>query len=858
MERIGKALIKGRFIILALFIVAVVISGSLQGSVKINEDMTKYLPSDSETIVATEIMNAEFGNNQTLKVMVKDVSEDEIDRYQNAVLNANGGNSVLKVSREDYKDGNVLFAVTLKSELTLSEAKEAVNHIRDSLNGKETAMSGHVVQENYVDSVSGGEAAKLLLILIPILLLILFISSKSFIDPLICLITIIASIVIGQGTNVIFTDVSSITNNMFAFLMIAISMDYSVFMLHTFKDARDEGLEARGAVLYALKKSFTTISGASLTTIAGFVSFTIMKFAFGADIGWVFAKGILIALVTVILLMPCLLMLFDKAIRKTTHRDFLPSFKGFGKVVTAVRFAVIPIVIVGIIVSVYGSYNNNFIYGNSTLVETPGTSLYDENRAIIDTFGRRNDLVVIIPKGENLAAEDELVEKLKTVDNVGSDIISLSMVVKSINPDLLYADLDTVYGALSPYLDVKDLHGEHYARIVLNLETSEEGDEAFKAIDDLKAIIPDGAYLLGSTSASLDMKNTINSDYVVVTVISLLAVGLIIGISFKSLTLPLFLLLCVQGGVYINMAIPAITNQAIPYVAYILIGTIQLGATIDYAILFTGKYTENRRSIKKVPAAVAAIQQVSGSLLTSGGVLMGAGFTMFFTSADAVVSQIGMLLGRGAFISMALVFIFLPALLIAFDKLIQKTTYKAEFINDEPKDFEYLDTVVDLKDSAFYKGCYESFGWTLIANKIKASPSDAVEDKILLKFRRNANINNKNELNILQVKCEGLFKELARLERAKTAAAISVSLTLGLLGAVAVTVANVSFFDDLVGIFLPFRIIFGLVILPAPYFVYNKIHKAKVAELTPQIDKLVGDVNGICRQAVGLHSKVGV
>ncbi|MDR0293263.1 MAG: MMPL family transporter [Oscillospiraceae bacterium] len=847
----GKTIIKCRFVILALFIIAVGASGALQGNVKINEDMTKYLPSDSETIIAAGIMSDEFGNNETLKVMVKDVPEDKTGVYQDAILNVNGGNTVLKVSQEAYKDNSVLFAVTLKAGLSLAESKEAADHIRDALSDKTAALAGHVVTENYVDSVSGGEAAKLLMILIPILLLILFISSKSFIDPVICLITIIVSIVIGQGTNVIFTDVSSITNNMFAVLMIAISMDYSVFMLHTFKDARDEGLESRDAVLYALKKSFTTISGASLTTIAGFVSFTLMKFAFGADIGWVFAKGILISLLTVLLLMPCLLMFFDKLIRKTSHRDFLPSFKGFGKFVTLIRWAVIPVVLVGITVSVYGSNQNNFIYGNSTLIETPGTILYDDNRVIVDTFGRQNQLVVLLPIGDNLAAENELAERLQGVDNVDSDIISLATVVNGINPDLLKADMNTVYNALSPYLDVNDLHGEHYARMVLNLETPEEGDEAFKAIEDIKAIVPDGAYVIGSTSAALDMKDTINSDYMIVTIVSLLAVGLIVGLSFKSLSLPLLLLLCVQGGVFINMAIPAITGEAIPYVAYILISTIQLGATIDYAILFTGKYMENRQSIKKVPAAIASVHQVSGSLLTSGGVLMAAGFTMFFTSADAVVSKIGMLLGRGAFTSMSLVFIFLPALLIVFDKFVQKTTYKADFLDDAVCNHESFNTIADLKDTAYYAGCYASFGWELSKSKIKSNPSSAIEDRVVLNFKRNVNLANREKLNVLQEKCEISLREIERLEKRKNSLAISVALLLGLLAAGVVVGSVVGFTRDFITSPWVFALtnLLGVLMTIPPAIVYNKINKAKTARLTPQIEKQTGLINEFCVEA---------
>ncbi len=685
LDRVGAFIIRSRKVILPLFLVITVVSVILQSSVTINDDMTKYLPSDSETVIATEIMADEFGNNQSFSVMVVDVDEADIPEYQAIILDVNEGNTVERVSVEAYNDetNDVLFSVTLKEELSLHDAKVAVDDVREALVDKQIAMSGYIVGENYVESIAAGEAVKLMAIIIPALLLILVLTSKSFIEPVISLIAIIASIVIAQGTNVIFEDVSAITNNMFGVLMIAISMDYSVFMLHTFKDARDEGLKSGEAAKYAFKKSFTTISAASMTTMAGFIAFTLMEFTFGADIGWVFAKGILVALLTTTFLVPCLLVAFDKLIIKTSHRDFLPDFTGFGRAVTKIKYFVFPVVFVAIIASSVVANKNDFVYGNSSLVETPGTVLHDDYFLIEETFGHKNQLVVLLPKTETLQEEYDLILKLTAIDHVDAEAIALSTVVYDINPLLLSADLETVYSTLGEE-NVSELHGDNYSRIVLNLDTKEESEDAFNtvvAVQDLLDAENTDAYVIGGTSAALDMKNSISEDYILVTVVSILAVALIIGLSFKSIILPVFLLLAVQGGVFMNMAIPYVLGEQIPYVAYILIGVIQLGATIDYGILYARKYMEQRKSMAPNEAAAVTTNKVAGSILTSGGVLLAAGLAMFLTSNDAVVSKIGLLLGFGATISVLSVFIFLPSLLIIFDKAVEKTTYEAEFYN---------------------------------------------------------------------------------------------------------------------------------------------------------------------------------
>lgn len=713
-DKAGKFIIKYKFFILAVFAVILGLSVVMQGSVSINEDMTKYMPADSDTAIAININEAEFGSNETFSVMISDVAPEDEETYRNTILNVKNGTLVESVSKTaDDGNGNILFSVTLKESLTWPEAKKAVDDIRSALSDKKIALEGHAVTENYVDSISGGTAALLIGILIPVMLLILLLTSKSFIDPVICLIVIMASILIGQGTNIIFWAISSITNSMFAVLMIAISMDYSVFMLHTFKEEKDRGADTKQAVLNAIKKSFTTITSASMTTIAGFIAMVFMRFALGADIGWVFAKGIIISLLTAIVLMPCLLLLFNKLIAKTSHRDLLPSFKKTGKAITKIRWGIIPLVLILIGVGVYGSFSNNFVYGNSMVTETPGTPLYEDSQAIINTFGRKNNLVVLCPtEDKTLSDELTLSQGLSDIENVlADDTLSLSVILdrtargmeNSGAPSSLVAMIDGLmdksFSEVYEFLDgdfrqMGIMSGEeidgilsfcgkslNYTRIVLNLSVPEESEATFKTVEDIKLLIPDGAYLLGGSSVALDMKNIVNSDYLLVTLLTVAAIAIIIGIAFKSITLPLILLLCVQGGVFINMAIPALMAQAIPYVAYLLISTIELGATIDYAILMTSKYMANRKIMGKRAAAVNSISQASGSILTSGLILTGAGFAMNLAVADKVVAQMGMLLGRGALISMALVFVFLPSMLMVLDKLIQKTTYKAGFVN---------------------------------------------------------------------------------------------------------------------------------------------------------------------------------
>lgn len=686
LDKVGNFIIKGRKFILPVFIVIALVCAYLQTQVAINDDMTKYLPEDSETTIATEIMYDEFGKFETFKVMIVGIEESEIETLQNRILNINDGDSVQRVSIENQTEADtdgkldVLYSVSLKEGLSFHDAKEVVADVKEDLTNYTVAMSGHVVNEQYIDSMAGDEAKALLLVIIPALLLILLITSKSFFEPVIVLITIVFTIMIAQGTNVIFEDVSYITNNMFAVLMIAISMDYSVFMLHTFKDARDEGLPTTQAAVHAFKKSFTTISAASLTTMAGFISFTLMEFTFGADIGWVFAKGILVALITSALLVPCLLVFFDKLIIKTSHRDFLPSFKLMGKGVLKIRYVVMPVVLALIIAGTVLSNQNDFVYGNSAMIETPGTILYDDNKVITDTFGKHNQLVLLMPKTSTLTEEKAIIDQITAIEHVDSEVLALSTIVEANAPALMGADLDTVYTAIGTEV-TDEFHGDEYIRIIFNLDTPEESEEAFDTILAIREVLPEDGHLLGGTSAALDMKESISSDYYLVLIVSLVAVGLIIGLSFKSIILPIFLLLAVQGGVFINMTIPYVTGQAIPYVAYILIGTIQLGATIDYAILFTRKYMDNRKNMSKKQASYTTTNQVAGSILTSGGVLMAAGFAMYLTSNDAVVSKIGFLLGFGASISVVSVFVFLPALLTIFDRAIEKTTYDADFFD---------------------------------------------------------------------------------------------------------------------------------------------------------------------------------
>lgn len=529
------------------------------------------------------------------------------------------------------------------------------------------------------------------IVAVPLIMIILLLTTKSFMEPVIFLIVIGLSVMLNMGTNWLFVwlgwlnGISFITNGMCAALQMAISMDYAIFVLHKYDEEKLLTNDRALALKRARKHSLLPIISSCLTTVAGFAAIAFMKFGIGKDIGLVFSKGILISFACTMIFMPILIKIFDKALDKTCHKPLMP--KGIALSRLVVKFAV-PIVVTVLVVGVlaYTQQDNiKFIYGESSISASEGTKTYDDARIIEETFDTYNPVLIIIPKSlreydaagtlKNNDNEKKIIEEISAIKYNGKSIISGIMSYRS----LVLPGLENAI----PEEFVANFDSENYTRIVININAGAESDAAFDVYSQIRTILTRNAgefYITGSTSATYDLKNTIESDYTTVNLLAIIAVIIIIAISFKSLLLPFLLVATIEIGVFINMAIVALAGTQIAFLGYLVVSLIQLGATIDYAILYTKNYSDYRQRFFKRKATVMAIRKSFLSISTSALILFAAGCSIGVISTVQGVVDIGLMVGRGALISGVLVLCFLPPLLMICDKYINLLTYKSGYI----------------------------------------------------------------------------------------------------------------------------------------------------------------------------------
>jgi hypothetical protein len=428
-------------------------------------------------------------------------------------------------------------------------------------------------------------------------------------------------------------------------------------------------------VLAATKKSLSSISASSLTTIAGFLALIFMQYTIGADIGLVLAKGILISFICVIVLLPILIMMTHKIIDKTRHKQFLPPFRQFGRFAIKLRHLIILLAIVVLIPSYLAQSNNTFLYGDTT--GSAGDLEAAQQRERIESlFGVSNPIVVLVPN-DDLASEILLAQELQA-----------QPFVKSVNSLVTLADPAIPREFLPQELKDSFL-SDGYSRIIVNLEINGETPETFAAVEEiqstLQAYYPDSWLTAGTSTSLADIRANVESDNFVVSLFSILAVGLIILFTFRSLSIPILLVAVIQGSIWINMGVPYFAGSSLAFIGYLVVKTLQLGATIDYAILLSNRYMEFRLSQAPREAALSALSSSGSSVLVSALILTVAGLAEGLLSRIDAISEIGILLGRGAALSGILVLTLLPILLIIFDGLIMRTTLGTKAILENQK-----------------------------------------------------------------------------------------------------------------------------------------------------------------------------
>lgn len=669
-----------------VFLVLFILCAILYPFVGVNYDLSSYLPKSAPSKQALDVMQAEFGYPGTARVMLNDVTLYEAREIRQKISDVDGvslaigpdsvtgtymSSSFARNGLEDfnsqfdqptgfYKDGKALIEVVFDEGNYDKKTREALNEIYNIAGDKACYAGSAVTSKEQQDAVER-ELVLAIIIALVIIFAILALTTESWFEPVLFILVMVVAIVLNLGSNIIFGTISFFSFSTSAILQLAVSMDYSIFLLHIYKDYKKRGMEVHEAMEVALKDACRSIFASGATTIVGFLAIAFMKFTIGRDVGFVLTKGILCSLATVVFLMPSLILRFDKVIEKTTHKPFTSSFDGFAKAMYRLRA---PLLLISILIAVpcyFGQSMNTFYFGDKASGQGPGSKVYDDNEKIDSTFGKSNMILAIVPNG-SVVKEKNLTKNIKDLNFVNY-AISLSDAVPTGVPE-----------SFLPKDTVDDLRTKDYARIIISMKNEEESQYSFDCTDKLTEVVkkyyPQNSYVLGTTSSTMDVKKILMADYNNTSILSLIGVFLVVMFSFKTVFIPVLVIIPIEIAIYLNMTLPYIMGNSMLYIDYIIVSCLQLGATVDYSILLTNNYLDMRRQYDKKTAAIKATSKSALSILSSGSILVVVGYILYFLSSVSVISQAGLLVGRGALLSMLLVLSLLPALLAFFDKAI--------------------------------------------------------------------------------------------------------------------------------------------------------------------------------------------
>lgn len=691
-DKIFRGALNHRRVVIVIAALLFIVSVLCIPSVKINYQFSDYLPESSESTVSLRVMEEAFNSpTPNSNIMVEGLSLTQASELATHMETIEGVEEVMWLGTtcdisqpletydpdvvSAYKKGDsYLYQVALDTSVA-TQSMDLIREVANEVGATDVSMSGEAINSAVAQGSSDFEIQLILVMAVIVILGLLLITSEAWFEPVLFLSVIGISIVYNLGTNIIFGEISFITQMCAAVLQLAVSMDYGIVMLHAFRGFKAQGLTSYDAAVAAMHKAAAVIASSAATTFFGFLSLCVMAFLIGADMGVVLAKGIVFSFLCVLFLLPILVLSSEKLLKKTAHKKFLPSFDKFA--VWCMRIAVPFTVIIALItVPAYlGQKQPNFVYGASGFVE-PGTELYEETNAINDTFGAQEQWVMLVLEGD-WGRELQMVKHIEDLEGVSAVTSYVTAVSANIPTDMV------------PSEDLSQLVSGGYSRIVVSTSVEGESEEAFSLVQALRDIgdefYPEENYLVGSAVTSYDMSLIVNDDSLRIFIASVVAIGLVLLLMFRSLSIPLMLLLTIEISIWINLAIPYFTGESIQYIGYLIISAIMLGATVDYTIILSRAYLDRRVEMEKRPAMLSAISYSAITILTSATILTVCGAFIGIISSNGVIAGLGTLIGRGAFIAALNTFLLLPILFMVLDKVVEKTTWKARFYHGDDR-----------------------------------------------------------------------------------------------------------------------------------------------------------------------------
>ncbi|MDY6157152.1 MAG: MMPL family transporter [Agathobacter sp.] len=684
MIKFGKGVVRSRILILILAFALLIPAGISFINTRINFDILSYLPGQIETMKGQDIMVDEFGTGALSFVVIEDMDDQDIKVLADDIEDLEGVKDVIwygtiadsSLPREALPDDlydffnnadadSQLMLVTFKDTMGSDETMEAI----DKMNGMvkdHCFVAGMGAVNTDTKNLTLQQAPIYVLIAAILSMIIMGITMESIVVPMLFLLSIGMAIIYNLGTNFIQGEISYLTLALTAVLQLAVTMDYSIFLWHSYQEQieRYDGDKKR-AMAHAISHTIVSVTGSSVTTVAGFIALCFMSFTLGLDLGIVMAKGVIIGVMGCVTILPALILACDKAIEKTKHRVLMPDISRISGWVTK-HFRLIAVLFVIILIpALYGYTHTNVYYD---LAGTMPDSAYSKqaNDRLNEQYAMGAIHIVIAPSSMSKADSISMINEIKKVDGVK-----------------LAASLDSIIGPTIPEEmlpdKVKDIfESGDYQMMLISSEYQTASDEVNDQITELNKIVKsysNDAMLIGEAPCTKDLINITDTDFKHVSAISIIAIFVIILLVFKSISLPIILVAVIEFAIFVNMGIPGFTGTKLPFIASIVIGTIQLGATVDYAILMTTKYRKNRYTgMEKQPAITKALHDSTMSIIVSALCFFAATFGVGLYSNIDMISSICILLARGAIISMFVVILVLPSMFMIFDRVICATS----------------------------------------------------------------------------------------------------------------------------------------------------------------------------------------
>lgn len=685
MKKFGKLIVKLRIPILILSVLLLVPAAIGYFNTKVNYDILYYLPGDIDTMKGQDILLDDFGKGAYAMVVVdgmnkKNVSElvkkvEKVDHVA-SVISYNGivGDGVpaeilpdkFRSYFENDDSGATLFAIFFDDTTSSTETMDAIEELRD-VTDKQCYIAGMSAVVTDTKSMSEKETPIYVLVAVLLVCVVLAIFMDSFLVPVLFMVSIGMAIVYNLGTNIFLGEVSYITKALAAVLQLGVTLDYSIFLWHSYKEEKEKNPgDHKEAMAVAIGNTLTSVVGSSITTVAGFIALCFMSFTLGLDLGIVMAKGVIFGVIGCVTILPSLILTFDKALEKTMHKEIMPNFDKPARWIVKHSWLFL-IVFLGLLYPAIYGYNHTKVYYDLSDTLPDKLNCSQANKLLAENFDKTNSIYMILAD-TNLSKDDSIamIDEIKKLDGI-STAMSLDSVVG--------AELPT---EMLPDSLVSELKGNEYQIMMISTNyaiASDEINDQIDKVDEIAKKYDAKSMVIGEAPCTKDLITITDKDFKTVSIVSIAAIFVIIFVVLKSISLPVILVAAIEFAIFVNMGIPYFTGTSIPFISSVVIGTIQLGATVDYAILMTTRYKRERAAGESKKEAISiALGTSIPSIIVSALGFFAATFGVGMIASVDMISSLCILMARGAIISMLVVIFILPSLFVLFDKLIINTS----------------------------------------------------------------------------------------------------------------------------------------------------------------------------------------